>query len=127
MVRITEIPTKKISRKRATATVSAAKADVPDVAYVFENCVGCKWTIHVLNQIRRGVRRPGELARSAEGLTSKVLNERLSKLVRFGVLEKTSYAEIPPRVEYSLTDFGNRVAAILVQVEKLQRELKRGA
>jgi len=127
MVRITEIPTKKISRKRAATTVSVVKADVPDVAYVFENCVGCKWTIHVLNQIRRGVRRPGELARSAEGLTSKVLNERLSKLVRFGVLEKTSYAEIPPRVEYSLTDFGNRVAAILDQVEKLQRELKRGA
>ena len=50
--------------------------------------------------IRGGVTRPGQLVRTAEGLTTKVLNERLSKLVRYGVLEKISYPEIPPRVEY---------------------------
>lgn len=116
MVTNTEKSLKKISLDESTA-------EVPDVAYVFENCIGCKWTIHVLNQIRRGLRRPGELVRTAEGLSSKVLNERLSKLVRLGVLDKTSYPQVPPRVEYELTPFGNRIAAILDEVEKLRREM----
>jgi DNA-binding HxlR family transcriptional regulator len=101
----------------------ARESVVPDVADVFENCVGCKWTIRVLNQIRRGVRRPGEIVRAMTGLSTKVLNERLAKLVRFGVLDKTSYPEIPPRVEYELTAFGKRIVAILDEVEKLQREM----
>ena len=120
MVTNTENPPKKISRKAPTVT---SAQEIPDVADVFENCVGCKWTIHVLTQIRRGVRRPGELARTAEGLSTKVLNERLSKLVRFGVLAKTSYPQIPPRVEYDLTTFGNRIAQILDEVHKLKREM----
>jgi len=120
MVTNTENPPKKISRKAPTVT---SAEEIPDVADVFENVVGCKWTIHVLTQIRRGVRRPGELVRTAEGLSAKVLNERLGKLVRFGVLAKTSYPEIPPRVEYDLTSFGNRIAQILDEVHKLRREM----
>jgi DNA-binding HxlR family transcriptional regulator len=120
MVTNTEIPPKKNSRQAPTVT---SAAEIPDVAEVFENCIGCKWTIHVLTQIRGGVRRPGELVRTAEGLRTKVLNERLGKLVRFGVLAKTSYPEIPPRVEYELTPFGNRIAGILDEVHKLRREM----
>ena len=118
MVTIIKNPPKKISPR-------TPENGVPDVAYVFENCIGCKWTIHVLNQIRGGVCRPGELVRTATGLSTKVLNERLSKLVRLGVLDKTSYPQIPPRVEYELTPFGQRIALILDQVEKLQREMER--
>lgn len=91
------------------------------VTQIFEQCVGCKWTLHVLAQIRQGVNRPGKLERSAAGLTTKVLNERLVKLVRFRILEKISYPEVPPRVEYSLTDFGQRFVEILDQVEQLQQ------
>jgi DNA-binding HxlR family transcriptional regulator len=120
MVTNTENPPKKIVRK-APAVTSAR--EFPDVADVFENVVGCKWTIHVLTQIRSGVRRPGELVRTAQGLSTKVLNERLGKLVRFGVLAKTSYAQIPPRVEYDLTQFGQRIARILDQVHELRREM----
>ena len=120
MVTNTENPPKKIARKAPTVT---STEEVPDVADVFENVVGCKWTIHVLTQIRQGVRRPGELVRTAEGLSAKVLNERLGKLVRFGVLAKSSYPEIPPRVEYDLTEFGNRIAQILDEVHKLRREM----
>ena len=94
----------------------------PSVTEIFEKCVGCKWTLHVLGQIRLGVCRPGQLERTADGLTTKVLNERLVKLVRFGLLEKTSHPEIPPRVEYTLTPFGNRFVGILDQVEQLQDE-----
>lgn len=120
MVTNTENPPKKISRKAPRVT---SAEEIPDVADVFENVVGCKWTIHVLAQIRGGVRRPGELVRTADGLSTKVLNERLAKLVRFGVLDKTSFPEIPPRVEYDLTPFGNRIALILDEVHKLKREM----
>ena len=67
----------------------------PTVAEIFEKCLGCKWTLHVLGQVRQGVLRPGALERSAAGLTAKVLNERLVKLTRYGILEKHSYPEIP--------------------------------
>lgn len=92
------------------------------VAEIFEQCVGCKWTLHVLAQIRQGVNRPGQLERTAEGLTTKVLNERLVKLIRFKLIEKHRYAELPPRVEYKLTDFGQRFLAILDQIDSLQHE-----
>ena len=95
----------------------------PDVSAIFEGCLGCKWTLHVLEQVRRGVTRPGALARTAEGLTPKVLNERLAKLVRFGILERISYAEVPPRVEYAFTPFGRRFLDVLDQIEQLRREV----
>ncbi len=95
----------------------------PSVTEIFEKCVGCKWTLHVLSQIRRGVCRPGQLERTAAGLTTKVLNERLVKLTRFGILEKTSFSEVPPRVEYELTPFGERFVEIVDQIEQLQAEL----
>lgn len=94
----------------------------PSVARMVEDIVGCKWSLTVLDLVRRGVNRPGAMEHSIEGLTAKVLNERLRKLVRFGILEKTSYPEVPPRVEYRLTDFGRRFSGILDQIAALEDE-----
>lgn len=94
----------------------------PDARRIVEDVIGCKWTLHVLAQVREGVRRPGQLVRTAEGLTTKVLNERLSKLVRYGVLEKVSYPEVPPRVEYHLTPFGTRLNTVLAAIDALDDE-----
>ena len=98
----------------------------PDVAEIFEGCFGCKWTLHVLGQVHRGVTRPGALVRTADGLTAKVLNERLAKLVRLGILEKISYPEVPPRVEYGFTPFGRRFLRILDEIDQLRREVADG-
>jgi DNA-binding HxlR family transcriptional regulator len=94
---------------------------------MFESCIGCKWTLHVLGQIRRGVRRPGALERSAPGLTAKVLGERLNKLQRFGIVERKSFPEIPPRVEYSLTPFGQKFVKVIDQIEALKCEIENDA
>jgi DNA-binding HxlR family transcriptional regulator len=67
------------------------------------------------------------MERATPGLSAKVLNERLGKLVRFGVLDREVFAEIPPRVEYSLTPFGARFVTILEQIQALQRELQDGS
>lgn len=88
-----------------------------------EDIVGCKWSLTVLGLVRGGVRRPGAMEHAVEGLSAKVLNERLRKLMRFGILAKTSYAEVPPRVEYELTAFGQRFAAVLDSIQSLQDDI----
>lgn len=95
----------------------------PTVAAILEDCLGCKWTCHVVAQVRAGVTRPGRLERSAAGLTAKVLSERLAKLVRYGILARTAHAESPPRVEYRLTPFGERLAGILDDIDRLGRDV----
>lgn len=88
-----------------------------------EDIIGCKWSLSVLEMVQKGVNRPGAMERSVDGLTTKVLNERLRKLVHFGILRKTIFAEVPPRVEYDLTEFGDRFVKILDAIETLQNEI----
>ena len=90
-----------------------------------EDIVGCKWSLSVLKAVRDGVHRPGAMQRAVDGLSTKVLNERLRKLQRFGILDKTSYPEVPPRVEYLLTDFGRRFCRVLDGIDRLQDSLDR--
>lgn len=93
----------------------------PTVAYIVEHTLGCKWMLEVLRLIRTGVNRPGAMTRSIEGLTTKVLNERLSDLLNFGIVEKIAYPEVPPRVEYTLTEFGQRFVQILDMIDELEQ------
>jgi DNA-binding HxlR family transcriptional regulator len=93
------------------------------VARMVEDIVGCKWSLAVLGAVRAGVVRPGAIEHSIDGLSKKVLNQRLSKLVRYGILDKTSYPELPPRVEYALTPFGARFCGLLDQIDALQQEV----
>ncbi len=99
-----------------------AKAET-GVAGMLEGVLGCKWSLTVLGLVRQGVHRPGAMQRAVPGLSTKVLNERLAKLCRYGVLDKTSYPEVPPRVEYDLTSFGRRFVAILDQIAELDGDL----
>lgn len=87
-----------------------------------ESIVGCKWSLHVLDCVRRGINRPGAMRRAARGLSTKVLSERLDKMIRFGILDKHSFPEVPPRVEYSLTPLGRRFLTILDAIEQLETD-----
>jgi DNA-binding HxlR family transcriptional regulator len=95
-------------------------ASQPTVAHIVEHTLGCKWMLKVLRLIRQGTNRPGAMTRATEGLTTKVLNERLVDLVNFGIVEKVAYPEIPPRVEYKLTAFGSRFVEILDVIDDLE-------
>lgn len=95
----------------------------PTVARMVEDIVGCKWSLAVLARIRAGITRPGAIRGSLPGLSTKVMNERLAKMLRFGILTRRSYDERRPHVEYSLTPLGGRVASILDQIESLQAEI----
>lgn len=88
-----------------------------------EEIIGCKWSVSVLMAVRDGVRRPGQLERSIEGISTKVLSERLRKLTAYGLLAKESFPEMPPRTEYTLTDKGVDLTRIVEQIHRLdQRE-----
>ena len=84
-----------------------------------EQVIGCKWSVSVLIAVREGINRPGALERSIEGISKKVLAERLRKLTDYGLLAKRNFAEIPPRTEYSLTAKGDKLVDIIAQIHEL--------
>ncbi|MDR4474959.1 MAG: helix-turn-helix domain-containing protein [Nitrospira sp.] len=88
-----------------------------------ETIYGCKWSLTVYRLLANGINRPGEMVRSVEGLTTKVLNECLRKNMAFGIIARITYNESPPRVEYAVTPFGRKFIRILDALEQLQDEI----
>lgn len=72
-----------------------------------------KWTMLIIRDLLGGVRRFGELRASLAGISPKTLTDRLRSLEDHGLVTRTMYAEIPPRVEYALTPAGEAVAPVL--------------
>ncbi|ARD23270.1 MULTISPECIES: winged helix-turn-helix transcriptional regulator [Shewanella] len=92
-------------------------------ARMVEAIYGCKWSLTVYQLLANGINRPGAMVSHVEGLTTKVLNVCLKRNVEFGILEKITFNELPPRVEYKVTDFGQKFLRILDELEKLQQEI----
>ena len=86
--------------------------------------VGAKWTLLILHNLMDGPRRFGELARLIPGSTPKILTARLRELEQLGLLTRTAYAEVPPRVEYRLTRQGRTLRPIIDSLERWGQELR---
>src|SRR5215467_11335161 len=108
-------PEKKFSRKSAPERS----------ARMVEQIYGCKWSLTVYNLLQNGIKRPGEMVRSVNGLTTKVLNQCLRRNIKFGIIKRVAYPEIPPRVEYQVTPFGKKFIRILDHIEKLREEIEK--
>jgi DNA-binding HxlR family transcriptional regulator len=80
--------------------------------------IGAKWTALLVHDLSEGPRRFSELEHSCAGISPRTLSERLRALEDEGVVERRSYAESPPRVEYELTDKGE---ALLPIIEAMRR------
>ena len=93
------------------------------IGRMVETIVGCKWSLTVVNLVHCGIRRPGAMERTVEGLTAKVLNDCLRVLMSYNVLEKRSFPEIPPRVEYHFTSFGTQFVKIFETLDALESQL----
>ena len=92
-------------------------------ARMVETIYGCKWSLTVYQLLSDGINRPGAMVRSVDGLTTKVLNTCLQKNTKFGILKRVTFNEVPPRVEYNVTEFGEKFIRILDELEKLQVEI----
>ena len=75
--------------------------------------IGDKWKVLILRDLSTGTKRFGELKKSVGNVTQKVLTAQLRDMEASGLITRIVYAEVPPRVEYSLTDLGRSLKPIL--------------
>ena len=75
--------------------------------------IGDKWKVLILRDLMPGPRRFGELKKSIGSVSQKVLTAQLRDMEAKGLVSRKVYAEVPPRVEYSLTDLGKSLKPIL--------------
>lgn len=75
--------------------------------------IGDKWKVLILRDLLPGTKRFGELKKSIGSVSQKVLTAQLRDMEENGLINRKVYAEVPPRVEYSLTDLGKSLEPIL--------------
>jgi DNA-binding HxlR family transcriptional regulator len=81
-----------------------------------------KWTILVIRDLAEGRSRFCELERSLAGISPRTLSLRLRALEEQGIVERHTYAEVPPRVEYSLTPKGEALVPLIDDMRRYGRE-----
>ena len=82
---------------------------------------GGKWRVGIVHHLSGGPLRFSELRRRLPGITQKMLTQQLRHLQRFGVVDRRQFAEIPPRVEYSLTKLGQTLPPLLEGISQWSR------
>ena len=75
--------------------------------------IGDKWKVLIIRDLLTGTKRFGELKKSLSGITQKVLTNNLRQMETSGLILRKVYAEVPPKVEYSLSDTGLSLKPIL--------------
>jgi len=80
--------------------------------------IGAKWTALIVHDLSEGARRFCELEHACPGISPRTLSERLRTLEHEGFLERKSFPESPPRVEYSLTEKGSGLLSIIHEMSK---------
>lgn len=115
------------SDAQSPAFATEHRQSIP-VSAMVESIIGCKWSVRLLGLLAGGCARPSALLRACPGLSTKVMNERLRKMMRFGIVQRTVFGEKPPiEVEYVLTPFGRRFMGIIEAVRHLQEAVDQGA
>lgn len=94
---------------------SAKKINCPVTASI--ELIGGKWKTIILYSLLSGTRRFGEIAVRIPDISRKVLTEQLKELESDGLILREQYKEIPPRVEYSLTDLGKSLSPVFRELE----------
>src|SRR3954469_6032255 len=117
----------------AAGTSNAAVSTAATTLFeVMENCcpvsataeiLAGKWTILLIRDLADGRSRFCELERSLDGISPRTLSLRLRALEEQGVVERKTFPEVPPRVEYTLTDKGRGLVPIIEGMREYGRSL----
>ena len=84
--------------------------------------IGNKWTPLIVRDLAEGHKRFSELERSLRGISPKTLSERLKRLEEAEVVERQCFAEVPPRVEYTLTPKGHALLPVIESMRAFGRQ-----
>lgn len=107
---------KESSNQKVTNMIkSGKKINCPVTASI--ELIGGKWKTIILYSLLSGTRRFGEIAVRIPDISRKVLTEQLKELESDGLIVREQYKEIPPRVEYSLTDLGKSLSSVFRELE----------
>jgi DNA-binding HxlR family transcriptional regulator len=110
------------TRKARVGAGTVAPARPPELPHTKANCraqemltrVGDKWSVHVIHVLSaEGTLRFGELLRRVPGISQRMLTVTLRGLERDGLVQRTMYPEVPPRVEYAVTPLGATLREIM--------------
>lgn len=98
-----------------TSQTTALEPKIGCIASAME-IIGNKWTALILRDLCSGPKRFGELEKSVGNINPRTLSQRLDDLEQHGIVTKQSYAEVPPRIEYTLTPKGEDLVPVLKQM-----------
>lgn len=87
--------------------------------------IGSKWKLLILRDLLTGTKRYGELKRSLTGISQKVLTASLKSMVEDGIVIRNDYAQVPPKVEYSLSELGESMRPVIDAMEQWGNEYKK--
>ncbi len=97
-----------------------AKLECPIMATMA--MISDKWKVLIICKLKKGTLRFNELRRELKGVTQRVLTHQLRELEADGLVRRTIFAEVPPRVEYTLTELGKTLIPVLDHLEKWAQE-----
>ncbi|MGN1418251.1 MAG: winged helix-turn-helix transcriptional regulator [Acutalibacteraceae bacterium] len=86
--------------------------------------IGDKWKVLILRDLMPGTKRFGELKKSIGSVSQKVLTAQLRDMEASGLVDRKVYAEVPPRVEYSLTELGKSLEPVLEAMKNWGEDYK---
>ncbi|WP_283169608.1 winged helix-turn-helix transcriptional regulator [Curtanaerobium respiraculi] len=99
--------------------VRPVRSDMPTCpVHTTANLIGSKWKLLIMRDLLGGTKRFGELKRSVEGISQKVLTSNLREMEKDGLMVRRVYSEMPPHVEYLLTSTGESLRPIIDAMSK---------
>src|SRR5215475_15329803 len=103
-----------MSAKTKTANLFDPNCSSRDVLEL----IGSKWSMLLLCALYDSKTRTGQLKRRVQGISQKMLTQTLREMQQNGIVKRISYPEVPPRVEYELTELGYSLAGLVVKMEQ---------
>lgn len=102
------------------------KDELPDCPVATTvSLIGSKWKLLILRNLLSRPWRFNELQKNLEGISQKVLTDSLRSLEEDSIITRTVFPEVPPRVEYALSEFGEQMRPILKEMEKFGNDYKK--
>ncbi len=110
-----------ISREKTLLNIENCQLELCPIQFIL-NIIARKWTILILQELFLGKRRTYEFLSALSGISTKTLTSRLRELEAHGLVQRSVYAEIPPRVEYSLTQKGLEIQPVMESLSQVGQQ-----